>query len=319
MTHLNNNKNIKVSICCFTYNQEDYIATAIDNFINQKVNFLYEIIIHDDASNDNTSKIISRYHKKYPNLIVPIIEKENQYSKNPNSIVTVSMEKARGKYIALCDGDDAWTDVNKLQTQVDFMEKNPNITLCTHNTTIVDRSGNFIEDFGITKKGQITIYDLLEGTSLIHTSSMLFRKKNVEKLPKYYYKATVADLPLKLYLLSQGDGYHIDKNMSFYRSNAKGSWSESQKLDKNKLKNNHDMTIEIYKGFNEETSKKYNKYIENKILTIDFNYYKNENNLKEIKKDKYKKLYKNLSFIEKIKIRIKNIKFLYKLYSKLKR
>ena len=115
-------KNIMVSICCITYNQEKYIKDAIEGFLMQKTNFLFEIIIHDDASTDKTADIIREYQQKYPDKIRTILQKENQYKKGVRNSYTVFKE-AKGKYIAFCEGDDYWIDENKLQKQVNYMEE----------------------------------------------------------------------------------------------------------------------------------------------------------------------------------------------------
>ncbi len=110
-----------VSICCITYNHEDFIRDAIEGFLMQKTSFPIEIIIHDDASTDNTANIIEEYANKYPDLFVTILQSENQWSKGGGSIYARFVyPRARGKYIALCEGDDYWTDPLKLQKQVDF-------------------------------------------------------------------------------------------------------------------------------------------------------------------------------------------------------
>ena len=120
-----------VSICCITYNQEAYIRDALDGFIKQKTNFQWELLIHDDASTDRTAEIIREYAKRYPDRIFPILQTENQYSQGLTNISgTFNFPRARGKYIAMCEGDDYWTDETKLQRQVDFMEAHPGCSLC---------------------------------------------------------------------------------------------------------------------------------------------------------------------------------------------
>ena len=105
---------ILVSICCITYNHEDYIADAIEGFLMQKTDFKYEVLIHDDASTDRTAEIIRKYERKFPNLIKPIYQTENQHSKGIK-VGKYNIERALGKYIALCEGDDYWVDPCKLQ------------------------------------------------------------------------------------------------------------------------------------------------------------------------------------------------------------
>lgn len=310
---------IKVSICCITYNQENYIKDAIESFLAQKTNFEYEIIIHDDASTDNTPNIIKEYYEKYPNIIVPILQKENQYSKRPNSVLDIVFEKAKGKYISLCEGDDGFCDDTKLQQQYDIFESNKTLSLISHNTKIIDEDANFIENNIPYSKNNITEKDFLNNyNSSMHTSSMMFKKKDVMNLPSYYTDAPVGDLPLKLYLLSIGNGYHINKIMSFYRRNSIGSWTLRQKKDNDILKKNFDEEIEIYNMFNKENSYKYNLEIKNRILYKSFMFNKDNGNLKEIKKDKYRKLYKELSFIEKVKLHLKDNKVIYYIYQKIK-
>lgn len=121
------NSNIMVSICCITYNHEAYIRECLDGFLQQKCNFLFEILIHDDASTDKTAKIIRDYATKYPDIIKPILQVENQYSKGVGFgyISNLNFSRAQGKYIAICEGDDYWVDPQKLQTQIEFMEANP--------------------------------------------------------------------------------------------------------------------------------------------------------------------------------------------------
>ena len=115
---------IQVTVLCITYSHEPYIRNTLDHFVNQRVNFSYEILIHDDASTDGTADIIREYAEKYPDIFVPILQTENQYSQGV-PIVARLYPKARGKYVAICEGDDYWPDLDKLQKQYDFLESHP--------------------------------------------------------------------------------------------------------------------------------------------------------------------------------------------------
>lgn len=133
------NTNMKlpmVSIWCFVYNQESYIRQCLEGVILQKTNFKIEVIIHDDASSDHTPDIIREYAKKYPDIIKPIYETENQYSKHDGSLRSIMNNACKGKYIAFCEGDDYWIDPLKLQKQIDFLEKNPEYGMCCGNASI---------------------------------------------------------------------------------------------------------------------------------------------------------------------------------------
>ena len=113
-----------VSVCVITYNHEKYIRQCLDGILMQEVTFPYEILIHDDASPDNTAEIIREYEAKYPEIIKPIYQTANQYSQEID-VGKYNFERAVGKYIALCEGDDYWTDPKKLQMREDFLGNNP--------------------------------------------------------------------------------------------------------------------------------------------------------------------------------------------------
>lgn len=310
------NNDIEVSICCITYNQEKYIKEALDSFLSQKTEFSYEIVIHDDASTDNTVKILKQYKKRYPDKIVLILEKENQYSKRPNSVLEIVFNKARGKYIALCEGDDGFCDDEKLSMQYKYI-KTHNYSFCSHNTKIVDDDSNLVGKIEPYDKEIITINDFLNIRQSMHTSSMFFAKKDVLNLPKFFKESVVGDLPLKLYFLSRGNCYHINKECSFYRENTKNSWSFKQKNSRNIKYKNFQSEINTYLEFNKFTNYKYNKEINDRIIKIEFNYFKDENNLKKIKEKKYRNLYIKLNMKEKIKLYIKQT-IIYKIYYKIK-
>ena len=137
-----------VSICCITYNHAPFIRKCLDGFLMQETKFPIEILIHDDASSDGTDGIIREYAEKYPDLIYPIFEFVNQYSRgNQNVIDFYNYRRAKGKYIAYCEGDDYWTDPDKLQKQVDFMELHPDYSVCFHRCKYFDENkGTYHED-----------------------------------------------------------------------------------------------------------------------------------------------------------------------------
>lgn len=123
-------RELMVTIRCLVYNHEPYLRQCLDGFVMQKTNFRFEAIVHDDASTDGSADIIREYAAKYPDIIKPIIEAENQYSKRDGSLGRIMNAHTHGKYVALCEGDDYWIDPLKLQKQVDFLEKNPEYSMC---------------------------------------------------------------------------------------------------------------------------------------------------------------------------------------------
>ena len=169
-----------VSICCITYNHAPYIKQCIEGFLMQQTTFPIEILIHDDCSTDGTTEIIRDYEKKYPDLIFPLYEEENQYQKGKASEIDFyNYKRARGKYIAYCEGDDYWTDPLKLQKQVDFMEANPDYSVCFHEIAIYNAMNKlFAPSPTYSKDGDfdITVDHFLNGREKVaQPLSMVFR------------------------------------------------------------------------------------------------------------------------------------------------
>jgi len=175
-----------VSICCITYNHVPFIRQCLDGFIIQKTNFPIEVLINDDASTDGTTNIIKEYEKKYPDIIKPTYQIENQYSKGISSLKENIFPHIQGKYIALCEGDDYWIDENKLQKQVDFMEANEDFSICFHNVKVYDENERkFIDLYQVPEIPEITNIKNLATTNYIHTPSVLYRNNN-QAINDYY-------------------------------------------------------------------------------------------------------------------------------------
>lgn len=174
-----------VSILCATYNQRNYIAQTIEGFLMQKVNFPIEIIIHDDASSDETAEIVKQYAEKYPSLIKPILQKENQYSKQIRICKNFIYPKAQGKYFAECEGDDYWTDPNKLQKQIDYLESHPNYILSHTAFKYYDQEKEeFLEDTSVgenlriqqKESDRIGFYILDHNKYRVQSATIVFRR-----------------------------------------------------------------------------------------------------------------------------------------------
>ena len=125
----------KVIVWCLTYNQKDFIRDALDGFVMQKTSFPFEVVVHDDASTDGTTDIVMDYAQKFPDIITPMVEQENQWQKGGlKHIIDIMNDKhRRAQYIAFCEGDDYWTDPQKLQRQVDFLDSHPDYSMCFHS------------------------------------------------------------------------------------------------------------------------------------------------------------------------------------------
>lgn len=214
---------IKVSVLCLTYNQEDYVKQTLDGFLLQKTNFAFEVLINDDASTDDTQKILKDYATKYPRIIKPVFQKENQYSKGlRNFIPRFLLPRVKGKYLAICEGDDYWTDPDKLQTQVDFMDKHPDYAICFHPVRVVYEDTNDKEFiFPDIKDESWYTHEELFKTNYIPTNSVMYRRQKYRNLPT---NIAPADWYLHLYHAQFGKIKYIDKVMSVYRKHTSGMW-----------------------------------------------------------------------------------------------
>lgn len=266
-----------VSICCLTYNHENFISQTIESFLSQKTSFPVEILIHDDASTDNTKKIVMEYVAKYPDVIRPIFQKENKYSKGERSFIGhYILPSVRGKYIALCEGDDYWIDPLKLEKQINFLENNPDCSICFHAAHHInegENSKNFIHrPFFKPRDFKFSIrIAILGGGAFMTTNSMVFVAKYLKDLPAYYYKAPVEDLPLMLFLACHGHIGYLEDIMSVYRMRTEGSWSSQMVISKEKRRNHHRAILRMFREFNQATQFQYSFFVflkmwKNKLL-----------------------------------------------------
>lgn len=252
----------RITVFCLTYNHEKYIKQTLEGFVKQKTTFPFKVIVHDDASTDNTASIITEYAKNYPDLIVPIIQKENQFSKKVRIFSAYIQPLLEGDYIAMCEGDDYWTDENKLQIQFDYMENNPQCSLCVHNTKRINEKGEdlnaFFNESAIDKNYTVDEIILAEGGGLFHFSSCLIRKSLKLSLPNEFIIKGIGDYPQAIWAALNGEVHYIAKVMSAYRQDSVGSWSERNK-DNNTRAININNLISGLKRINECTKYKYNK------------------------------------------------------------
>lgn len=218
---------IQVSIRCFAYNHERFIRQCLDGFVMQKTDFRFEAIVHDDASTDNTAAIIREYAEKYPDIIKPIYETENQYSKHDGSLTRIMNAHTRGKYIAMCEGDDYWTNPYKLQKQVDFLESHPDYVMCSSRfDKYWQESGLLEEDPDKKFKGaDYDLQNLIGGKWLTQTLTVMYRRSALD-LKRYEQYGMSLDMILFYELLKHGKGYCFPEVMGVYRYHDGGVWSE---------------------------------------------------------------------------------------------
>jgi len=220
---------ILVAIQCLVYNHEPYLRDCFEGLVMQKTNFRFVAIVHEDASADGSVAIIREYAEKYPEIFRPIYETENQWSKPDGSLGRIMNEAivATGaKYVAMCEGDDYWTDPYKLQKQVDFMESHPDYAMCFHEVKVFNQVTQQYEENTITRDvpGTSDISELAKG-NFIHTVSVMFRyNKAVEEKISWMGVIHPGDYVMWMLYAETGKIYKLPEKMAVYRLGS-GVWS----------------------------------------------------------------------------------------------
>lgn len=210
-----------VTIVCITYNHQKFLKQSLESLLAQQTEFAFEILIHDDASTDDTKNIISCYSKRYPNVIRTIEQTENKYSQNIEILSEFVFPAARGKYIALCEGDDYWTDSNKLHMQVDFLEKNRHYAAATHQSRKIYESENGKSELFYSKvPDTLHLKHLLDGR-VFHTASLVYRAEitNRNRIPN---NIVSVDRALNFLVVAHGPIKFFQDEMCVYRKNDGG-------------------------------------------------------------------------------------------------
>ena len=227
-----NTRPLMVTIQCIAFNHEPYIRQCLDGFVMQKTNFRFEAIVHDDASTDGTAAIVREYAEKYPDIIKPIFETENLYSKGGGFGLLQKIMDAHthGKYVAFCEGDDYWTDPLKLQKQFDRLENHLECSICFCKVNTINKDGRLqkgtIPQNNASLPEIVTLNDFMHnefclGHWTFHTSSFFMRREIVDKfdnnMTHVFHNFPYGDMPLLLTGLLNGDGVYIDEAMGVYR------------------------------------------------------------------------------------------------------
>lgn len=222
-----------VSVICLTYNQKDFVRQAVDSFLMQKTNFPIEILIHDDASIDGTADIVREYAAQHPEKIRLIVRPENTYRNGEIYPYMTLYRIARGRYLAECDGDDYWTDPEKLQKQVDYLETHPNDVICYHEN-VIDRKGRIEKAkpgaFRDYTADHLRAYDPFYAWP-IHVSSRMFRNTYTTERDAEMNRM-IGDWPMIVYLSQFGGAKFLaDIKPSVYRRHGKNSWASQPRAD----------------------------------------------------------------------------------------
>lgn len=217
-----------VSICCTTFNHEKYIKECLEGFLIQQTNFPFEILVFDDASTDRNQDIIKEFAQKHDN-ITTFLQTENQWSKKKYGLTDWLFPAAQGKYIALCEGDDYWTDPLKLQKQVDFLEASPHLVACHHWQKVAVNKGVSFEEIEAPKEGhgyfpfETSVKSIFENKMRVKVRTVMFRNVfEPSEILLNFPKAVFGDVPLSFVLGKYGRFGFIDEEMAVYRQTNTG-------------------------------------------------------------------------------------------------
>ncbi len=255
-----------VSICCLAYNHGPYVAQALEGMLMQQ-DVDFEILIHDDASTDGTDQIIRDYERRYPDIIKALYEKENQHSLYAargftNTSAIFNFPRAKGRYIAMCEGDDFWNDPHKLAMQTAYMQEHDDCTLSFHSAHMI--VGDASSPSGLMRPYKsdrpVTAQEIIDKRSGYPTASLVLRTDIMMKLPEFYMKAPIGDIPIQLTMASEGGGYYFDRPMCTYRYARRGSWTH-ELLDSPDARKRQELYVsrmkEMYERFDSYTGGRY--------------------------------------------------------------
>lgn len=312
---------MKVSVYCMVFNHEPYLRDALEGFVRQQTDFEYEVIVHDDASTDRSREIIEEYAKNYPAIIKPVFQQENQYSKGVRVVDAFVLPRLTGEYVAVCEGDDYWTDPMKLQLQVDFLDKHPDYVACVHNTMKLDMmTGVESRMFSHTQDEDITVAEALAvGGGCYHTSSLMYRREYIYNRPAFFQKAKgFADYPMAIYLTLSGKMRFINRTMSYYRFGSISSWTRKTRADTNKIAMHHQYVVDMLEEVDRYTDGAHHAQIEHVILQNRYKILFYKEQYSQLRKMPYAQLYRQMPASYRAKTYLKQfLKVPYRFYRKL--
>jgi len=255
---------IKVSVCVPTFNHKHYISRMLDGALEQKTTFPFEIVIGDDGSTDGSQDIIRSYQEQYPDIITAFLHTENQGPFEPREFagrnnVLQLLKACQGQYVAMCEGDDYWTDPYKLQKQVDFMESNPDFSICHHNMLVTYEDGSESHTFNKENQALIsTIDDILQDRWFMATASWLYRNYFLtENFAEWHATAAAGDWALSIQLAAKGKIAYLPEVMGVYRKHSAGLSNVHSHSNKWFLRNRKEM----FENVNVWLDKKYDNTI----------------------------------------------------------
>lgn len=274
---------VDVSVVCLSYNHEKYIRKALNSILSQETTYSYEILINDDCSTDKSQEIIREYQRKYPKIIKPFFQKENQYSKG-NSPLEFILSKVSGKYVMLCECDDYWCNNKKMEIQIDFLENHKDYSMCVHSSFRCYESGEIsgdIKELDLESR-DVTVEETISNW-ICDTASIAFRYSFLENPVPFRKNAPAGDYSLLVFMAMKGKVYYMNKPMSTYRLFSENSLSRRFNKNKDIINNNIIKNIELLERIDNYSNYKYHICIKQNLDSLHYEYARINFLLKEIK------------------------------------
>lgn len=258
-----------------TYNHADYIEQAVESVMSQKTTFTFKLILLDDCSSDGTREKCYALRRRHGSKLELILPEKNTEGKSVIEELYPRCLNSGAKYIALCEGDDYWTDENKLQKQFEILEKLPDYSGCSHNTKVIKKQSKGEYEYIVNQsiKNTFTIDDFTKGLAYFHTSSMLYRISMMKEIDFDFFRKNPGDWLLLTLMSELGPIRYIDESMSSYRIHINGEWSRLSKLSQ--LQKNLEAIVRYNRGFGNRYEQNYMPlYIRSSLS--EYNNYKKE-------------------------------------------
>ena len=309
---------VKVSVVCTVFNHGKFLRDALEGFVNQKTDFNFEVLVHDDASTDDSQDIIREYEEKYPDIIKPIYQTENQYSQG-KIIEELVIPHIKGEYVAICEGDDFWIDEGKLQKQAKFLDSHRDYSLVACSSkTLNCITGEYEERFVINEDREISLEELVteENGRLFQTASVMMKNKVYTERKAWQSLFPYGDRPMWMHAALEGRVYMLKDVMTVYRFATAGSWTRKNIRDYEKGAMNCRRTIKGFEAFDADTDFRYHDMVEKALDVLDYDLARNEHNWDVIREKHYERFSK---LPAKDKISVKMHTKYYPLYKTLRK
>jgi len=299
-----------VSIVCDTYNHAPYVKRALDGFLCQETDFPFEIVVHDDASTDGTADIIRAYEKEHPDLFRCVYRTENIYRKDPKILEHYVFPLARGKYIAICEGDDYWTSPHKLQKQISYMEAHPECTLCVCAADLVDPEGNGIGSVSpYPLDTDVPTEDVIRGGGgFVATASIVAPTRLAQNRAAFCDMTDVDDAVLQIWFASNGTTHYFSESMCAYRQSVPGSWTMTYHASGRETQvRHHEGLARALRAFDTESGYRWHDAVDLNATYQEYEVLRMTNDLPALKKPPYRARYLTLPLKRRIRMHLVRI------------